>query len=239
MYNEKPTIYAITVKSAPLRYSSAFPLKTIIAHASALSPEDRVSLKAKGCFMDDECHDSISSLNPWWGELTAVHWLLQQPLNGIVGNAQYRRCWDETGLTAVKPNCLYLCHPCHFGCSLVSQFRGSHGFQGYEMTMTLAQNNKLPFTFSEMEAVWQQKRFQGGPMAIGSWPLYKQYMKVLFACLWPIWDAYEEEIKALQGYDARAMAFLSERLLSGIALMPEKFLDSMTIDNIPLHFIGP
>ena len=42
----------------------------------------------------------------------------------------------------------------------------------------------------------------------------------------------------LQGYDQRAMAFLSERLLSGLMLYREKFFGSMPISRAPMGFIG-
>lgn len=223
----------------PMRYSSAFPLQTIIANAHTLSTDRRVELQKQGCLFDDDCADSISPLNPWWGELTAVHWLLQQPLSGIIGNAQYRRFWADDSLSIVNSNVLYLCEPCMFPCSMADQFRGGHRFPGVEMTMETAARGFLPFTEEEMRMVWASNRFQGGPMAIGSWFLYRQLMTILFDCLWPIWACYERDLRELHGYDQRAMAFLSERLLSGIILMKDKFLPGVVLKSIPLHYIAP
>lgn len=234
-----PVIYAVRMEDRPMRYSSSFPLKTVVANAAALSSDRRGELTAEGCLFDDDCFNSISSLNPWWGELTAIHWLLQQPLEGIIGNAQYRRFWADTSLSSIAPNVLYLCHPCMFPFSLAQQFRGGHHFPGVEMTMAVAGKGGFPFTEAELCDVWNSPRFQGGPMAIGSWPLYKQLMNILFDCLWPIWQAYEGDLRLLQGYDQRAMAFLSERLLSGIILMHEKFLPGVVLQSIPQHYIAP
>lgn len=223
----------------PLRYSSSFPLKTIIANAGVLSFESKEQLKEQGCLFDDDGANHISHLNPWWGELTAVHWLLQQPLKGVIGNAQYRRFWSDDSLSTIVPGTLYLCEPCLFSCSLSDQFRGGHGFPGVEMTMEMAAKGCLPFTEEEMAQVWAANCFQGGPMAIGEWKLYRRLMTVLFDCLWPLWQAYEHDLRALQGYDQRAIAFLSERLLSGIILMKDKFLPDVTLKSIPLHYIAP
>ena len=223
----------------PMRYSSIFPLKTIIGHSCSLSPERRSELASEGCLFDDDCADSISALNPWWGELTALHWLMQQPLEGIIGNAQYRRFWDDDSLSTVVPNALYLSEPCMFPCSMADQFQGGHMFPGVELTVDLAARGGFPFSEAEMVAVWRSNRFQGGPMAVGSWSVYKQIMKILFDCLWPIWNTYEKDIRGLQGYDQRAIAFLAERLLSGIVLMKDKFLPEATLRTIPLHYIAP
>lgn len=238
MGNSELVIYGVAMDDKPMRYSSAFPLKTIIAGAHALSADRRAELKGQGCLFDDDCTNSISALNPWWGELTAVHWLLQQPLSGTVGNAQYRRFWADSSLSMVDSDSLYLCEPCIFPCSMADQFRGGHCFPGVEMTMKMAARGCLPFTEEEMGAIWASNRFQGGPMAVGSWFLYCQLMGILFDCLWPIWETYQNDLQRLRGYDQRAIAFLSERLLSGIILMKDKFLPGVVLESMPLHYIA-
>jgi hypothetical protein len=232
-------MHAIRMAHAPLRYHSELPLVEVIANATALGSGQRTALQQQGAMFDDDCIASMSELNPWWGELTAVHWLLQQDLPEVVGNAQYRRSWSDQSLLTVEPDGLYLCHPCFFHCPLAEQFAGSHAFPGIEMTMELARQGKLPFTADEMSIVWQQNRFQGGPMAVGASKHYRKLMGVLFDCLWPIWDSYEGQLRQLSGYDQRAMAFLSERILSGIVLFPEKFLGNIPLRFIPLRYHEP
>ena len=105
------------------------------------------------------------------------------------------------------------------------------------MTMEAAERGKLPFTADEMRSVWEQNHFFGGPMARGPRKDYEALMTVLFDCLWPIWEDNKDEIKALSGYDQRAMAFLSERLLAGVVLLREKFFGNMSILCAPMSFI--
>jgi hypothetical protein len=105
--------------------------------------------------------------------------------------------------------------------------------------MHLASKGKLPLTENELACAWTQNRFQGGPMAIGSPEHYVLVMEILFDCLWPIWGEYKEEIMQLNGYDRRAMAFMSERLLSGIVLFSEKFFGNIPLRFIPLQYYGP
>lgn len=222
-----------------MRYSSILPLKVIIANASSLTETQKKELVEQGNYLDDDCADSISFLNPWWGELTAIHWLLHQELHGVIGNAHYRRFWPDQYLSLVQEDVLYLSPPYLFPFSMAQQFSGGHGFPGIEMTMEAASRGGFPFSEAEMLSVWSSNRFQGGPMAIGSCHLYRRLMNILFDCLWPIWEIYEDDIKALDGYDRRAIAFLSERLLSGIILMKDKFLPEVVLQSIPLHFIAP
>jgi hypothetical protein len=230
------TIYAIGIKNKPIKYESVATIKPLCAHSIALSNEERQALKDQGWLFDDE-GANISSLNPWWGELTGVYWLLHNTDCPIVGNAQYRRYWHNEAINQSDATVLYVPETCMFPCSLAEQFRGGHSFRGIEMTMEAAEQGKLPFSVAEMSAVWQQPRFFGGPMARGPRKHYKTLMNVLFDCLWPIWNDNKEEIQSLSGYDQRAMAFLSERLLTGIILHRDKLFDDMPISCAPMCFI--
>jgi hypothetical protein len=229
-------MFAVCMKDTPPRFASDTNLQIIIANACQLTEEEKTACLSEGKLFDDT-GDNISSLNPWWGELTAVHWLLKNNNSPLIGNCQYRRYWDEDAIARADSSVLYTSEPCIFGFSLADQFRGGHSFPGVEMTMKLAIDGKLPFTASEMAAVWGQNQFQGGPMLFGPRPSYERVINVLFDCLWPVWDEYKESIMTLTGYDQRAMAFLSERFLSGIVLYKDKFLGNMPMSCAPLGFV--
>ena len=231
------SMFAVCMKDTPLRFASDTNLQIIVANASQLTQEEKAQCIGEGKLLDDT-GDNISALNPWWGELTAVYWLLKNDSSPLIGNCQYRRYWHEDAIAAADSSVLYTSEPCIFNCSLAAQFRGGHAFPGIEMTMDLAVAGKLPFTASEMAAVWHQHQFQGGPMLRGPRDSYERVMNVLFDCLWPVWDKYKDLIMTLNGYDQRAMAFLSERFLSGIVLYKDKFFGSMPMSCAPLGFIG-
>lgn len=238
MRHDELTIYSIRMADKPTRYKSSFALKEIVAGAALLNATERQLLLKEQCLFDDDCLGSISHLNKWWGELTATHYLIQANTQPFIGNAHYRRHWDENDLCHLSVNELGMAIPLRFNFSLSNQFRGGHAFKGVEMTMHLAELGKLPFTPAELEAVWNQNTFQGGPLAVGSFSYFKQLMTVLFDCLWPVWTEYEDYIKTLQGYDARAIAFLSERFLTGILLHKEKFIPRIPVRHISLHLAG-
>lgn len=231
------SMFAVCMNNTPLRFASETNLQIIVANASQLTEDERFTCIEKNKLLDDS-GDNISALNPWWGELTAVYWLLKNTSAPLIGNCQYRRYWDETAIAAADSSVLYTSEPCIFNCSLAQQFQGGHSFPGIEMTMEQATKGKLPFTASEMAAIWNQNQFQGGPMLFGPRASYERVMSVLFDCMWPLWDAYKEEIMSLEGYDQRAMAFLSERLLSGIVLYRDKFFGNMPMSCAHLGFIN-
>jgi len=229
-------MFAVCMKDTLPRFSSSTNLQIIVANACDLTETEKSACLKEGKLLDNS-GNNISTLNPWWGELTAVYWLLKNDFSPLIGNCQYRRYWDEEAIAAANRSVLYTSEPCTFGWSLAQQFRGGHSFPGVEMTMDMAVKGKLPFTASEMAATWNQHQFQGGPMLFGPRTSYERVMNVLFDCLWPVWDEYKEQIMTLQGYDKRAMAFLSERFLSGIVLYKEKFFGNMPMSCAPLGFI--
>jgi len=230
------SMFAVCMKDTPLRFASNTNLQIIVANACQLTDEEKATCLGEGKLLDDS-GDNISALNPWWGELTAVYWLLKNDSSPLLGNCQYRRYWDEDAIAAADSSVLYTSEPCTFGWSLAQQFRGGHSFPGVEMTMDLAVKGKLPFSASEMAGIWHQHQFQGGPMLFGPRASYERVMNVLFDCLWPVWEEYQEQIKSLSGYDQRAMAFLSERFLSGIVLSKEKFFGNMPMSRAHLGFV--
>lgn len=239
MHYDELTIYSVRMADKPTRYKSSFALQEIVAGAALLNNAEKQLLLKDQCLLDDNCPNSISHLNKWWGELTAIHYLIQANTSPCIGNAHYRRYWNEKALHGLHDNELGLAFPCRFGFSLREQFKGGHSFNGVEMTMHLAELGRLPFTAQELDAVWAQDIFQGGPLAIGHFSYFKQLMNILFDCLWPIWEEYEDYIKTLDGYDARAIAFLSERFLTGILLYKEKFIPRIPLRHISLHLVGP
>jgi len=231
------SMFAVCMNGTAPRFSSATNLQVIVANACQLTEAEKAVCISEGKLLDDS-GDNISALNPWWGELTAVYWLLKNDTSPLIGNCQHRRYWHENGIATAESAILYTSEPCLFNCSLAQQFLGGHSFPGIEMTMDLAEKGKLPFTAAEMAFIWNQNQFQGGPMLFGPRLYYEQVMSVLFDCLWPIWSEHKELIMALSGYDQRAMAFLSERLLSGIVLFRDKFFGNMPMSRSPMGFTG-
>jgi hypothetical protein len=63
-------------------------------------------------------------------------------------------------------------------------------------------------------------------------------METLFTCLSPIWSRYKERVLSIDGYDKRALAFIAERLITGLVLYRDKFFPNMKIETAPIGFIS-
>jgi len=218
-------IYAAKLKDQQITYSSPSTIIPTVVGAHSLTDDERCALRNTGHVFDDEGYH-ISQLNPFFCELTAVYWFMNNTEHEYVGNAHYRRKWADADIEHSEEGVLYVSDPAHFSCTLREQFLGGHaGFDAPAMTISLAERGLLPFTASEMEAVWNQKVFHGCQMVRGPHQLHSQFMTVMFDCLWPLWYEHRDEIKVMEGYNRRMMGFVGERMMTGLILLRDKFFD--------------
>ena len=216
-------LYAARLPSQRITYSSAATVVPAIVGATRLPPDEREPLRAEGCVFDDE-GKNISSLNPFFCELTSVYWMLNNAKHDYVGNAHYRRKWSDASLARSAEGVLYVADEIRFTRSLRDQFMEGHGcFDAPSITIGLAERGKLPFTPSEMARVWDQPVFYGYQMARGPWKEYEAFMSLALDCLWPIWDEHAEAIKALDPYNRRMIGFIGERMMTGLVLCRQRF----------------
>lgn len=225
MKPENWTIYTAKLKHQAITYSSPATIVPMVVNAHSLSDEERLVLTNEGHAFDDEGYH-ISQLNPFFCELTSVYWAINNSTESYIGNAHYRRKWKDADIENSEGDVLYVSDPAYFSCTLAEQFLGGHGgFDAPAMTIGLAERGMLPFSPSEMRAVWNQKVFHGCEMARGPASHYKAFMNLLFDCLWPFWCEHRDEIEAMDGYNRRMMGFVGERMMTGLILMREKFFD--------------
>lgn len=219
-------IYAAKLKNQQITYSSPSSLIPIVVNACELSSSERIDLLHAGHVFDDE-GQSISPLNPFFCELTSVYWLLyNRKEQEYIGNAHYRRKWADCDIEYSEPDVLYVSDSCQFGYSLAEQFRAGHsGFDAPSMTIGLAERGLIPFSASQMKAVWEQGTFHGCQMARGPRKYYEAFMGLAFDCLWPFWEEHKEEIMAMEGYNRRMMGFVGERIITGLILCRDSFFD--------------
>ena len=158
-------------------------------------------------------------------------------LNNI-GNAQYRRNWLEPKDQWYDGNTLYFPEPALFNCTLEQQFYGGHfDFDAPAITRDIADSGEWIFSRKEIDCIWSQNSFIGCNMARGASTHYKQFMGALLAALEPIWKKHKEQFLCIEGYDKRALAFIAERLITGMVLYREKLFPSMNIATAPIGFV--
>ena len=126
-----------------------------------------------------------------------------------------------------------------FGCSLEQQFYGGHSaFDAPLITRTLADTGQWLFSREEIDKLWKQNLFIGCNMARGPRSQYQKFMTTLFDALMPIWEDNKESFLKIEGYDKRAIAFIAERLITGMVLYRDKLFPEMKIATAPIRFIN-
>ena len=232
-------IYAVCIPGKTVRYSSRAPLIPIMGGACKLAPEEREDLREKGYVFDDEGQSFLSPLNPQLGELSCIQWMVNNAKQLNIGNAQYRRNWVEPGNEWYDDNTLYVPEFATFGCSLEQQFYGGHSsFDAPLITRTLADTGEWLFSRKEIDELWKQNLFIGCNMARGPRVQYQKFMTTLFGALMPIWEGNKESLLQIEGYDKRAIAFIAERLITGMVLYRDKLFPEMNIATAPIGFIN-
>jgi hypothetical protein len=238
MADHKDTIYAVCIPGEKVRYTAQSRIVPIMGGAFALTRQEREEHRAEGYVFDDE-GAFLSSLNNRWGELSCVHWMILNAHEDIIGNAQYRRGWKEPNNEWYDPETLYVPDAASFSCSLEQQFYGGHSaFDAPAITREFADTGNWLFTREEIDQIWSQSSFIGCNMARGSKQNYKRFMTVLFTGLLPIWEKHKEAFLSIEGYDKRAIAFIAERLITGMVLCRDRILPDMQIATAPISFIN-
>lgn len=231
------TIYAVCIPGEQVRYTARSRIVPIMGGAYKLPDHKRAWLRSEGYEFDDE-NAFLSPLNQYYGELSCIHWMIVNASEKNIGNAQYRRNWLEPEDQWYDADTLYVPEAAEFGCSLEEQFYGGHkDFDAPAITREFADSGEWLFSREEMDAIWAQNRFIGCNMARGSVADYKRFMTILFSALLPIWNKHEKQFMRIKGYDKRALAFIAERVMTGMVLYRDRILPGMKIATAPIGFI--
>lgn len=232
---EDALIYPVCIKSGLMRYSSNIPLQPIVAGAAFLTEEERANFSNDGYIFDDE-HvrgGGLSAFNVYWGELSAVHWIVQCAKSRYVGHAHYRRGWDENRIMMAEHDVLYVPAAVRLpnSMNLGQQFECIN----YENRQFVQKYNELvrrgltPFSFDMARRMWSVDYIHPCLMCFGPRGHYVRIMEILFAALFPFWEEYKDEILSIKGYPARVMAFLAERLMTGILQNSDYYMGDVRI----------
>ena len=229
------TIYVACTPTLLLKYQSEAALKPMIGHSVVLSEEEKQKFSEAGYGFDG----ALSCLNPWWAELTCIEEVIRNANEPFIGIAQYRRPWMECALAPSREDVLYVTEPALFGQGVGSQMQQGHqSFDGVALIMDAAKNvSGFPFTEDELQMLWTQPYFHGCSMARGPNEQFKTVMTVLLEAMMPIWERNKDFLMSIEGYDKRSIAFMAERLMTGLILYREKFFPSIEIMTAPIGYV--
>lgn len=205
------TIYATRLPHQQLTYESVYTTIPLVVGTPL------------GGVLNDATGENISHLNPYYCELTGVYWVCRNTDHPWVGNAHYRRKWNEEDVRSSEDGVLYVSDACRFPHTLKRQFLEGHGFDAISITQEMARRKQIPLTEAQLEATWGGTVFHGCLMARGPQSYYRQFMDVLFACIDPIWADYGAQIRSMDGYNRRMIGFIAERMMTALILHAADF----------------
>lgn len=186
--------------------------------------------------LSDSTGINISKLNPYYCELTGVYWVIHNTDHEFVGNAHYRRKWNEQDVRNSRPDTLYVSDAHRFPFSLARQFKEGHaGFDAATATIQLAKKKKIPLSVEQLEATWNGNVFHGCLTARGLQEHYRQFMNLLFECLDPFWATHKRMIKEQDAYNRRMVGFVGERMMTALILNAAHFF-SFPVEQSRLEF---
>ena len=237
MLNNYPQLYCCCIENCPPRFSSAVPMVPIIAGA-ALMPKDVYIEHQNNGFIMDDTGDNISSLNPYFGDLTTLYWMWKNADDDFLGTCQYRRPWNEDDINESKPDVLYVPDAAIFN-SIEQQYMDCHSvFPAPALSLDLARRGKIPLSVEMIASAWQQQRFHGCNMARGPRELFNKYCELTFETMMPLWEENKDLCMSISGYQRRSIAFAAERLITAIILNGDHFFGQGKVQQARIGFIG-
>lgn len=210
-------VYIIAHKIAPL----------VIEHPRGYIPlfvgNDKDSLsKNINQSVRDDSGDNIAGLNPYFCELTGAYWIWKNNSDGIKGLVHYRRFFVESQDSSSGPlgfdaivNCLS-----QFDCivpterALLQNVRNDYARHHVVRDIDLARDCLAagrPEYLSAFDGCMAGRYIRPYNMIIARGEVFDEYCSWLFPILFYVFDRVELDKR--DGYQKRAIGFLSERLL--------------------------
>lgn len=217
--------------SRPLH--SQFQQKPLLCGALGISDLERTRLRAHGFLFDDE-GENISALNYTFGDLTGTYHIWKNSDDEFLGHNQYRRFWDENTVTHLEENTLYYTAPwvCDYNDSCAQQYIRHHGQYGMDVLRTVAKNN---FKQEHVDSMYQFKYLIANNMFFGHNPTYNKFCEVLFEIMFDVFNEAEPQIKTMDNYQRRMVAFLSERVMSCLIEHSNYFFGNMKMIPVVVY----
>ena len=234
-------------KNLPL--NSQFDQKTLMCGAIAYETELRNGCIHRGYLMDDE-GEHISHLNYWLGDLTGTYWVWKNAEEEFIGVNHYRRFWNESEISDLKENTLYVPKPYPLDCSLRSHHEFFNGKIGLDILEKVILEKRSNLDISIMEVLNTGNNLYGANSFFGHREIFstmcEKVFPTVFECLkdylvanvphsynHPSVDGSKDRFQQRRG-----MAYLTERIISAILIDRERYLPGIEVVPITLQHIG-
>lgn len=207
----------------------------IVTHKDYQFPADNVYTPIKvgsgninSDILTDANGENISSLNPYFCELTALYWIWKNAREDIVGLVHYRRYFSSGScsvqingrgilsreeidselsgfdLIVSKPRNYYIV-------KIKDHYIKAHGENDFELLRAEIENNE-PAYIESFDAVMNSKKISLYNMFIARKEVIDEYCEWLFGILFSLKDKIPYE--TYDAYQRRVFGFMSERLFN-------------------------
>lgn len=171
-------------------------------------------------YMGDDTGDSISTLNPYYGELTGMYWLWKNYEDvDVIGICHYRRYFlnsanqlmkKEDFEAALSEVDVMVSDPMTAPQNYLNYFASAHNVN--DMLLAGEVIRKIfPADYSAFEQVMQGNRYYFGNLCVMRKSLYNRYCEWLFTIFFEMEKSID--VSSYDDYHKRVFGFLSEQLL--------------------------
>lgn len=202
MIKDSLTLYCISNFNTEIKtinhnhYINTIP---IISGSYFLSQEQKLSLsknlESQEHILDDTL-ENISSLNPWFSDLTSVFWIYKNSNNFFIGNRQYKRNFDFPEDFNIEENVLYATSPLDFGMSIENQWNccgePTICLNIFDVLRELSIDNKIPIKIDMLNSTLESHIFYADNMILGQKEVYIQYCDLFFEIVFAMWEKTKE-----------------------------------------------
>ena len=203
----------------------------IVTHKAFHVPEDpmyvpiQVGRQRTGLdlgFQTDESGDSISALNPYYCELTALYWIWKNDDHEITGLVHYRRYFynrrwqllSEKDINRLLPAGGMIVVQRGYNPETVQRrYEKHHVASDLDLTRKVLEKQCVSY-LPAFDAVMKGHSYCPYNMMITSRKVLDDYCRWLFAILEEVRRELGESLAARNTYDQRVLGFLGERLLN-------------------------
>lgn len=171
-------------------------------------------------YLGDDTGDSISDLNPYYGELTGLYWIWKNVHDpDIVGLCHYRRYFQNKDKSLLSANAyenilskydVIVSSAEHLDCPYADEYAQAHNLQDLLTTGTVIQKLYPSYSASFYDVMNGTMKYYGNLCAMKK-PLFDRYCEWLFAIFFEL-ETYVD-VSGYDDYHKRLFGFLSENLL--------------------------
>lgn len=229
-----PTLYCNCFRGYENRMTQ-FDQRNLMCGADSFDPAYRTDLTERG-FVFDDVGDNISNLNQFLGDLTGLYWVWKNTDNPVVGTNQYRRMWDNDGISNIvfDPNTIYVLSRVPFDESAYDQYVRHHGQYGMDLLFDAVARKKIDLP--HVADLKTTNYLHCNNMFIAGREVFDRICQKLFDIVFALYKSIAHLLPGAPANQTRTIAFLAERILTVMFVNPQYYFGNVKIQEVGWSF---